>query len=103
MLGLDDVVLIFVVTTLGNLVVEVGAEVVAEWWVSSPDSPFRPEDLDPSAATITPDMFTEIAIRVDQPTQWSGQVMTLVNGQMDQNALMAGQMLQTLASGLGLH
>ena len=103
MLGFDDVVMIFVATTLANLVVEVGAEVVAEWWVESPDSPFRPPDVDPSAAGITPDMFTEIALRVDQPAQWSGQVMTLVNGQFDQNALIAGQMIQNLANGLGLH
>ena len=33
MLGLDDVAFIFVATTLANLVVEFGAEIVAEWIV----------------------------------------------------------------------
>ena len=102
MLGFDDVVLIFVVTTLGNLVVEVGAEVVAEWWVESPDSPFRPPEIDPSAAGISPDMFTEIAVKVDPSAPWSGQVMTLVNGQIEQSALMSGPLIQTLANGLGV-
>lgn len=33
MLGIDDVAFIFVATTLANLVVEFGAEIVAEWIV----------------------------------------------------------------------
>lgn len=34
MLGFTELSLILVVTTIANLVVEVGAEVIAEWWVN---------------------------------------------------------------------
>lgn len=37
MLGVDDFALILVATTVANLVVEVGAEVVAEWIVHGRD------------------------------------------------------------------
>ena len=43
MLGVDDVLLILLATTAANLVVEVGAEVVAEWWVNAPNSPVAPQ------------------------------------------------------------
>jgi hypothetical protein len=101
MLGADDVFLIFVATTVANLVVEVGAEVIAEWWVNAPESPLRPPDLDPSAAGLTPDMFTEISVKVDQAAQMPAQMMTLVNGHMDSSVLWSGQMIQTLGSGFG--
>jgi hypothetical protein len=32
MLGIDDFLVILAATTLANLAVEVGAEIVAEWW-----------------------------------------------------------------------
>jgi len=34
MLGLTELSLILVVTTVANLFVEVGAEIIAEWWVN---------------------------------------------------------------------
>lgn len=37
MLGVDDFALILVATTVANLVVEVGAEVVAEWLIHGRD------------------------------------------------------------------
>jgi hypothetical protein len=102
MLGADDVFLIFVATTVANLVVEVGAEVVAEWLVNSPESPVRPPDVDPSAVGLSPDPFTEISVKVDQAAHLPTQMMTLVNGHMDSTVLWSGQMIQTLGSGLGL-
>jgi hypothetical protein len=103
MLGADDVLLIFAVTMIANLGVEVGAEVVAEWWVNGPGAPPGAPDVDPSAAAISPDLFTEIAVKVDQTAQLPGQVMTLVNGHVDPSMLFwSAQMTQTLGSGLGL-
>ena len=34
MLGLTELSLILIVTTVANLFVEVGAEIIAEWWVN---------------------------------------------------------------------
>ena len=41
MLGMTDVMLILTITTIANLVVEVGAEVVAEWVVNADESPLQ--------------------------------------------------------------
>lgn len=41
MLGWNDVALIFAATAIANLIVEVGAEVIAEWVVNSPESPLN--------------------------------------------------------------
>jgi hypothetical protein len=102
MLGIDDVLFIFMATTLANLTVEVGAEVVAEWWVNGPGAPPGAPDIDPSANGISPDLFTEIAVKVDQTAQLPGQMMTLVNGHVDPTVLWSGQLIQTLGSGLGV-
>ena len=34
MLGVTELSLILIVTTVANLIVEVGAEIIAEWWVN---------------------------------------------------------------------
>jgi hypothetical protein len=102
MLGVDDVLLIFMATTIANLTVEIGAEVIAEWWVTGPGALPEAPAIDPSAAGIPPDLFTEIAVKVDQTAQLPGQVMTLVNGHVDPTVLWSGQMMQSLGSGLGL-
>jgi hypothetical protein len=102
MLGVDDVLLILMATTFANLVVEVGAEVIAEWTVHGPGAPPGAPAINPSTNGVSPDLFTEIAVKVDQTAQLPGQMMTLVNGHVDPTVLWSGQMMQALGSGLGV-
>jgi hypothetical protein len=68
MLGVDDFLVILAATTLANLAVEVGAEIVAEWWVHTPG--VDPAEIDPSAASEpishAPELVTQISTKVDQ-------------------------------------
>jgi hypothetical protein len=68
MLGIDDFLVILAATTLANLAVEVGAEVIAEWWVHTPG--VDPAEIDPSAASEpishAPELLTQIAANVDR-------------------------------------
>jgi hypothetical protein len=73
MLGIDDFLVILAATTLANLAVEVGAEIVAEWWVHTPG--VDPAEIDPSAASEpishAPELLTLISTKVDQTAVWS--------------------------------
>lgn len=114
MLGVDDVLLIIVATTAANLLVEVGAEVVAEWVVNSPDSPLKPPDFEPSSASDqignAPDLLVQVSSKVDQTaTLWSGQVMERLGAKADALGVKLGEtaawshdMISTLGSSLGL-
>jgi hypothetical protein len=78
MLGVDDFLVILAATTFANLVVEVGAEVIAEWWVNSPEAATAPGAIDPSAASeqigYAPQMLTQISAEVDQAPLLSERV-----------------------------
>ena len=63
MLGVDDLVMILLATTLANLVVEVGAEVVAEWLVNSPDSPMSVPQADPASQEVGYDFVTQASFQ----------------------------------------
>jgi hypothetical protein len=114
MLGVDDFLLILVATTAANLVVEVGAEVVAEWMVNSPDSPWAPPNFDPSSASehigYAPDFLIQVSAKVDQTaTVWSGQMMERLSHKADvlgvklgETAVWSEQMISTLGTSLGL-
>jgi hypothetical protein len=103
-----------VATTAANLVVEVGAEVVAEWMVNSPDSPWAPPNFDPSSASehigYAPDLLVQVSAKVDQTaTVWSGHVMDRLSYKADalgvalnDGAAWSGQMISTLGASLGL-
>lgn len=109
MLGVDDFLVILLATTAANLLVEVGAEVVAEWMVNSPDSPFKPPDLDPSAASeqirYVPESITQISAQADQTTLWSERISQTLGVQVsdhlaakiDQTAAWSGQAAQVLS------
>jgi hypothetical protein len=113
MLGFDDVVLIILATTGANLLVEVGAEIIAEWTVNSPDSPFA-YPVDPTAASdqigYAPDYLVQISAKVDQTaTLWSGQVIDRLGAKADalavklsETAAWSDQMISTLGTSLGL-
>jgi hypothetical protein len=114
MLGVDDFLLILVATTAANLVVEVGAEVVAEWMVNSPDSPWAPPNFDPSSASehigYSPDLLVQISSKVDHTaTLWSSQIMDrlghkadVLSAKLGETALWSEQMISTLGTSLGL-
>jgi len=114
MLGVDDFLLILLATTAANLVVEVGAEVVAEWMVNSPDSPWAPPNFDPSSASehigYAPDFLVQVSAQVDQTaTVWSGHVADRLALKADELSVKLGetavwseQMIGTLGSSLGL-
>jgi hypothetical protein len=109
MLGVDDFLVILAATTLANLAVEVGAEIIAEWWVHSPGSQM-PGAIDPSAASeeirYAPELLTQISAKIDQTPLWSERVAdTLgveVNGHLaakiDQAAVWSGQAVDKLSA-----
>ena len=110
MLGFDDFLLILGATTIANLVVEIGAEIIAEWVVVSPDSPFRPGEIDPSAASEeigwAPDLLTPISAQVDQAASWSERVAETLGAdvndrlatKLDQTAVWSGHVVDRLSA-----
>ena len=108
MLGIDDFLVILAATTLANLAVEVGAEIVAEWWVHTPG--VDPAEIDPSAASepvrYAPELLTQISAKVDQTAVWSertadslgAQVSERLSAKFDQ---LAAVWSEQTADGLG--
>lgn len=109
MLGVDDFLVILAATTMANLVVEVGAEVIAEWWVHTPASP-EAGAIDPSAASepirYAPELLTPISAQADQTPLWSERVAdTLgvhVSGDLalkiDQTAVWSSHVIDKLSA-----
>jgi hypothetical protein len=111
MLGFDDFLLILGATTLANLAVEVGAEIIAEWWVHAPpgSSPLEPGTVDPSAASeqirYAPELLTPISAKVDQTAVWSERMVDTLGAQVserlsvkfDQAAVWSGQVMEKLS------
>ena len=108
MLGVDDFLVILAATTLANLAVEVGAEVIAEWWVHSPGSQM-PGAIDPSAASeqirYAPEVLTQISAKVDQTAVWSeradgvgAQVSERLAAKLDEAAVLSGQVMEKLSA-----
>jgi hypothetical protein len=111
MLGFDDFLLILGATTLANLAVEVGAEIIAEWWVHAPpgSSPLEPGTVDPSAASepirYAPELLTQISAKVDQTAVWSertadslgAQVSERLSAKFDQAAAWSGEVMDKLS------
>lgn len=115
MLGVDDFLVILAATTVANLVVEVGAEIIAEWWVHAPEgaSLLPPGMVDPSAMSepirFTPELLTQISAKVDQTAVWSDVVMQRLSAKADvlsikagETALWSEQMISAAATSLGL-
>ena len=112
MLGFDDFLLILGATTLANLAVEVGAEIIAEWWVHAPagSSPFEPGTVDPSAASeqirYAPELLTQVSAKVDQTAVWSeraadsvgAQVSERLAAKLDEAAMLSGQLMDKLSA-----
>jgi hypothetical protein len=108
MLGFDDFLLILGATTLANLAVEVGAEIIAEWWVHTPG--VDPAEIDPSAASEpishAPEMLTQISAKVDQTAVWSertadtlgAQVSERLSAKFDEAAMLPGQVMEKLSA-----
>jgi hypothetical protein len=86
MLGIDDFLVILAATTVANLVVEVGAEIIAEWWVHTPG--VDPAEVDPSAASEpishAPELLTPISAQVDQTAVWSEQTAHSLGAQVSE-------------------
>jgi hypothetical protein len=115
MLGFDDFLLILGATTLANLAVEVGAEIIAEWWVHAPQgsSPFEPGTVDPSAASepirYAPELLTQISAKVDQTAVWSertadglgAQVGERLSAKFDQAAAWSERTADSLGAQVG--
>jgi len=84
MLGIDDFLVILAATTLANLAVEVGAEIIAEWWVHTPG--VDPAEIDPSAASEpishAPELLTQISAKVDQTAVWSERTADSLGAQV---------------------
>jgi hypothetical protein len=107
MLGLDDFLVIIAATTLANLAVEVGAEIVAEWWVHTPG--VDPAEIDPSAASepvgYAPELLTQVSAQADQTAVWSertadslgAQVSERLSVKFDQAALWSGHIMEKLS------
>jgi len=108
MLGVDDFLVILAATTLANLAVEVGAEIIAEWWVHTPG--VDPAEIDPSAASEpishAPALLTQISAKVDQTALWSertadtlgGQVSERLSAKFDEAAMLSGQVMEKLSA-----
>jgi hypothetical protein len=106
MLGIDDFLVIPAATTLANLAVEVGAEIVAEWWVHTPG--VDPAEVDPSAASEpihhAPELLTQVAAKADEATGWTGgaadsvgvQVSERLAAKFEQAAVWSGQAADSL-------
>jgi hypothetical protein len=86
MLGVDDFLVILAATTVANLVVEVGAEIIAEWWVHTPG--VDPE-IDPSAASEpinhAPELLTQISARADQTAAWPERTADSLGAQVGEH------------------
>jgi hypothetical protein len=86
MLGIDDFLVILAATTLANLAVEVGAEIVAEWWVHTPG--VDPAEIDPSAASepvrYAPELLTQVSAEVDQTAVWSERTADSLGAQISE-------------------
>ena len=108
MLGVDDFLVILAATTLANLAVEVGAEIIAEWWVHTPG--VDPAEIDPSAASEpishAPELLTQISAQVDQTAAWSertagslgAQVSERLSTKFDEAAVVSGQVMEKLSA-----
>ena len=108
MLGIDDFLVILAATTLANLAVEVGAEIVAEWWVHTPG--VDPAEIDPSAASEpishAPELLTQISAKVDQTAVWSertadslsAQVSERLSAKLDQAAVWSERAADSLGT-----
>jgi hypothetical protein len=108
MLGIDDFMVILAATTLANLVVEVGAEIIAEWWVHTPG--VDPAEIDPSAASepvsYAPELLTQISANVDQTAVWSErtadslgvQVSERLSAKFDQAAVWSERTADSLGA-----
>jgi hypothetical protein len=108
MLGVDDFLVILAATTLANLAVEVGAEIIAEWWVHTPG--VDPAEIDPSAASEpishAPELLTQISAQVDQTAAWSertagslgAQVSERLSTKFDEAAVLSGQVMEKLSA-----
>jgi hypothetical protein len=111
MLGIDDFLVILAATTLANLAVEVGAEIVAEWWVHTPG--VDPAEVDPSAASEpinhAPELLLQISAKVDQTAAWSertadslgAQVGERLAAKFDQAAAWSERTADTLGAKVG--
>ncbi len=97
MLGMGDVALILVITTVANLFVEVGAEVVAEWVVNADSSPLQASSCGfPMDCTVASEgLLVQISSSVQ--TQVSSGMVYL-----DQGVVSATQLLQQCGSWCGL-
>jgi hypothetical protein len=86
MLGFDDFLLILGATTLANLAVEVGAEIIAEWWVHTPG--VDPAEIDPSAASEpishAPELLVPISAKVHQAATLSERTADSVGAQVSE-------------------
>ncbi len=86
MLGVDDFLVILTATTLANLAVEVGAEIVAEWWVHTPG--VDPAEIDPSAASepvrYAPELLTPVSAKADQTAVWSERTADSLGAQVSE-------------------
>ena len=108
MLGFDDFLLILGATTVANLAVEVGAEIIAEWWVHTPG--VDPAEIDPSAASepirAAPELLMQISAKVDQTAAWSErtadslgvQIGERLSAKFDQAAGWSGQLMDKLSA-----
>lgn len=108
MLGVDDFLVILAATTLANLAVEVGAEVIAEWWVHTPG--VDPAEIDPSAASeqirYAPELLTQISAKVDQTPLLSERVADTLGVtvsehvalKIDQTAVWSSQVIDKLSA-----
>jgi len=106
MFGVDDLILILVATTVVNLAIEIGVEVVAEWVVNSPDSPMAVPGGDPASQQIPNDLLTQVSMQVGET---AGHVADRVSLKANELSTMFGeslvwseQMIGTLGSTLGL-
>jgi hypothetical protein len=105
MLAFDDFLLILTATFLANLTIELGAEVVAEWWVHTPG--VDPAEIDPSAASepvrYAPELLTQVSAEADQTAVWSertvgslGPLGERLSAKFDQLAMWFGQTTDSL-------
>ena len=81
MFGADDVFLIFAVTTAANIAVEVGAEIVAEWLLHSPDPGIEPSTFpteqvaELGCSAQTHGMFTTLVDNVGHGVNCAGTTL----------------------------
>ena len=82
MFGVDDVVLVFAVTTAVNIVIELGAEIVAEWVLQPSGSGIGASTFlavqvaEPGCSPQTASMFTTLVDNVGHGVNCSGVTLT---------------------------